>query len=188
MATAPAPQAKSAPQSKPVVKTVPKPAAVAQKPAETESIVKKLEPEKKTMPVKTILIGVAIVLAGVGSGYGLTYFTSGSAGLKSSTEIAVAGVQVGDVVGTQINGFKDSTVGVLQAGGIDGEGSHHLLREGGPDQTVYLTSSVVDLELFVDHEIEIWGETFSAQKAGWLMDVGRVKVIKLNAEKPFEVE
>jgi len=184
MATTPAqkPAAPAKPQPKKTVVPAQKPVAAP------ESIVKKLEPEKKTMPVKTILIGIAIVLAGAGSGYGLTYFTSGAAGLKSSTEISKDGVKVGDTVGSSETSFKDSADGVLQAGGVDGEGSHHLLRAGGPDQTVYLTSSVVDLDLFVDHKIEIWGETFSAQKAGWLMDVGRVKVLELNAEKPFETE
>jgi len=180
-ATAPQRPIAQAPTAQPVVKQAP-----AQK--ESQSIVKKLEPEKKTMPVKTILIALAIVLAGVGSGYGLSKVTSGSIGLKSSKEIAEAGVKVGDVVGSSETTFKDDAQGVLQLGGVVGEGSHHLLREGGPDQTVYLTSSVVDLSLFVDHKIQVWGETFSAQKAGWLMDVGKVKVLELNAPKPFEEE
>lgn len=175
-------------QEKPAVSKTSMPVKPQIQQQASESIVKKLEPEKKTMPLKTILIAIAIILAGVGSGYGLTYFTSGAAGLKSSEEISKEGVKVGDVIGTSENSFKDSAAGVLQIGGIDGEGSHHLLRDGGPDQTAYLTSSVVDLNLFVDHKVEVWGETFSAQKAGWLMDVGRVKVLELNAEKPFEEE
>ena len=74
----------------------------------------------------------------------------------------------------------------LLKGGIEGEGSHRILRPGGETQTVYLTSSVIDLSPFVDHKIKVWGETFAAQKANWLMDVGRVEVIELNAETPFE--
>ena len=74
--------------------------------------------------------------------------------------------------------FKDNATGMLDRGGIDGEGSHQLVREGGASQTVYLTSSVVDLEQFVGHKVQVWGETFAAQKAGWLMDVGRVKVLE----------
>ena len=62
------------------------------------------------------------------------------------------------------------------------------MRPGGPSQNVYLTSSVVDLNLFVDHKVQIWGESFAAHKAGWLMDVGRVKILELNAPKPFEEE
>ncbi len=76
--------------------------------------------------------------------------------------------------------FKDHAIGVLRRGGIDGEGSHHLVRPGGPSKNVYLTSSVVDLDLFEGDKVEVWGETFGAKKAGWLMDVGRVKVLELN--------
>jgi len=66
---------------------------------------------------------------------------------------------------------------VIEKNGFDGEGTHKLLREGGESQTAYLTSSVLDLDLFVGHKVEIWGETFAAQKAGWLLDVGAVKVL-----------
>jgi hypothetical protein len=32
--------------------------------------------------------------------------------------------------------------------------------------------------------VKVWGETFKGQKAGWLMDVGRVKVMEVNAQPP----
>ncbi len=73
--------------------------------------------------------------------------------------------------------FKDMAVGVLKEGGVDGEGTHHLEREGGVSQNVYLTSSVLDLQQFVGRKVQVWGETFAAQKAGWLMDVGKLKVL-----------
>jgi hypothetical protein len=138
----------------------------------------------------TILGAIIIVAAGIGSGYGLSRVTAKTtSGLKSAAEVTETGVQVGDVIGSQDEKtFRDKAEGVLVRGGIDGEGSHHLLREGGPSQNVYLTSSVVDLDQFVDHKIKVWGETFAAQHAGWLMDVGRVEVRELNAEKPFEEE
>lgn len=82
--------------------------------------------------------------------------------------------------------FKDSAEGYLEVGGIDGEGSHHLLREGGISQTVYLTSSVTDLSKFEGMKVKVWGETFKAQKAGWLMDVGRVQVLETKATPPSE--
>ena len=69
-----------------------------------------------------------------------------------------------------------TATGVLAEGGIGNEGTHHLTRDGGPSQTVYLTSSVVDLSSFVGKKVEIWGETQSSKKAGWLMDVSKVKV------------
>jgi hypothetical protein len=35
-------------------------------------------------------------------------------------------------------------------------------------------------------QVKVWGETFKGQKAGWLMDVGRVQVIDTEAEAPVE--
>lgn len=74
--------------------------------------------------------------------------------------------------------FRDSAEGTLEAGGVNGEGTHHLVRNGGPSQNVYLTSTVIDLESFIGKKVQVWGETISARKAGWLMDVGKVKVIE----------
>lgn len=70
----------------------------------------------------------------------------------------------------------DPASGTLREGGINGEGMYHLERDGGPSKNVYLTSSMVDLSLFVDKEVDIWGETFASKKAGWLMDVAKIKV------------
>lgn len=74
--------------------------------------------------------------------------------------------------------FRDSAQGVIQKGGLNGDGTHQLVREGGPSQTAYLVSSIVDLDQFVGKKVEVWGETFKAQKAAWLMDVGRVRILE----------
>lgn len=73
--------------------------------------------------------------------------------------------------------FSDTAQGVIQAGGLNGEGTHQLVRDGGPSQTVYLVSSIVDLDQFVGKKVEVRGQTVKAQKAAWLMDVGRVKIL-----------
>jgi len=100
-----------------------------------------------------------------------------------------ASVNVGDVFGsTDAESFSDSATGIIQPGGIDGEGTHHLERGLDKSQWVYLTSSVIDLDLFTTTEVELWGETFQGKKAGWLMDVGRLKVIKLNAAEINNIE
>jgi hypothetical protein len=83
--------------------------------------------------------------------------------------------------------FRDSAEGIIQPGGIAGEGSHHLERGEDESQWVYLTSSVVDLDNFVSHKVTIWGETVGAKKAGWLMDVGRLKVLETNAAEINEI-
>lgn len=153
------------------------------KPVET----KPSPPPRPSKSFRPILIAILIIAAGIGSGYFLSQKFGGvTANIKSPQEAATAGLKVGDIVGSADDkAFKDNAIGVLDTGGVDGEGSHRLYREGGDSQTVYLTSSVMDLDQFVGHKIQIWGETFNAQKAGWLMDVGRVKVLQLNAAKPF---
>lgn len=74
--------------------------------------------------------------------------------------------------------FKDKAEGILREGGIDGEGNFHLERPGGESQNVYLTSTTVDLSLYVGKKVRVWGKTFSGEKAGWLMDVGLVEILK----------
>lgn len=136
------------------------------------------------------LIGLLAIAAGIGTGYG--GFALRSQGSSLSPRVTqdiqqVAGEQigVGDVFGVDDQDtFRDNAQGYLEAGGINGEGSHRLLRPGGEDQTVYLTSSITDLDPLVGMEVKVYGETFKGQKAGWLMDVGRVEVVKLNLQKP----
>ncbi len=113
---------------------------------------------------------------------------SGLAGSNLSgiqSEIPESGVKAGDIFGSaDEKAFNTTATGVLDKGGLNGEGTHKLVRPGGMSQTVYLTSSVIDLDLLVGHQVTIWGETFKGQKAGWLMDVGRAKVETLNAPLP----
>lgn len=142
---------------------------------------------KNTMA--NILLSLVVVAAGIGSGWGLSKVVAKPAEQSPEEKAMVDSqtIKVGDIYGNkEVNGFRDSAEGVLLDGGIEGEGSHRLLRPGGKTQTVYMTSSVIDLDPFIDHKVKVWGETFAAQKANWLMDVGRVEVVELDAELPFE--
>lgn len=137
-----------------------------------------------------IIICVVAVLAGTLTGFG-SYKLKNKQGASQMTEqVAVTdpnSIKNGDVFGVQDkDAFVDSATGYIEAGGVEGEGSHKLLREGGPSQTVALTSSVVDLEKLVGSQVKIYGETFKAEKAGWFMDVGRVEVIEVNAQAPLQ--
>lgn len=152
--------------------------------------VKTKPPTGKKLPKITIFIVVAVILGGI---TGVLLANNRISNKKDSgvdKTLQAGPTSAEDVVAGETFGssdestFRDSAEGVIQKGGIDGEGSHHLLRPGGSMQTVYLTSSVVDLDLFVGHSAQVWGETFDAKQAGWLMDVGRVKVLELNAELP----
>lgn len=145
-----------------------------------------------TFTKKFVMMTVgAVVVLGALTGGGLAFMTQSSPMTATPTETDESGsvpestLQVGAVFGVpDIETFKDDTEGVLIVGGIDGEGSHTLLRPGGVSQNVYLTSSVVDLNQFANMRVRVWGETFKGQKAGWLMDVGRLEVKELSAELP----
>jgi hypothetical protein len=146
---------------------------------------------QKNLTMYLVLFVVTIV-AGVGTGYGgykLQAQSSSPVNRQSGADIQqVAGptISVGDVFGiNDTNTFGDSAQGYLEAGGLNGEGSHRLLRPGGESQTVYLTSSITDLNPLVGMEVKVYGETFKGQKAGWLMDVGRVEVVKTKGTKPI---
>jgi|SRR3989344_1978149 len=123
-----------------------------------------------------IMLGIALtILAGIGTGYALSRsqvkgVTVGESGAKR--------IETEKVVGLLDATFKDEAEGIIREGGIDGEGTHHLERDGGPSQNVYLTSSVVALDDYLDKKVKVWGETNTAQKAGWLMDVGKLELLE----------
>jgi hypothetical protein len=147
-----------------------------------------MQPLKKSnfMPIIVILA----IFLGLGTGFYLAQkhlllasdkapMVAGAQSLTSTTN-----VKVGDVFGSaDEKTFRDQAEGVLMTGGIDGEGSHHIERGANKTQWVYITSSVVDLDLLVGDRVTIWGETNQGKKAGWLMDVGKLKVQELNVAK-----
>lgn len=142
-----------------------------------EKLVRDLETGKKLLPIpKQMILGAtAIIIVGIISGYLLSSSFKG----QPATSTAPGGkVGEGKVVGsTDTKTFPDSAEGELTTGSINGEGTHKLIRPGGESQTVYLTSSVLDLNQFVGKKVKVWGQTFAAKRAGWLMDVGRVEVL-----------
>ncbi len=127
---------------------------------------------------KIALLFLGVIAAGIFTGYFLSQTSTGS--ISKGTPAAGTGAVVKNTVygSNDTTTFKDSAEGVLQAGGIDGEGQYHLVRPGGDSQNVYMTSSLVDLSQFVGRSIKVWGQTQAAMHAGWLMDVGRVEVLK----------
>ena len=132
--------------------------------------------KKLFMPI----LAVVVISLGIFSGY----LISGGKKNNSGSELDLGNIDVASItVGAEFGGkdesiYKDQAIGVIESGGIDGEGTHKLLREGGPSQTVYLTSSALNLDLMVGRKVQVWGETFNTKKAGWFMDVGRLKVLE----------
>lgn len=150
--------------------------------------------ETSTMPranssLPLLIAGVAIV-AGVLTGFG-AYRLQAKGGSLTGGAAPIAqvadekNIKNGDVFGsTNAAAFKDSAEGYLEIGGVEGEGSHKLLRAGGASQTVYLVSTVTDLDKFEGMTIKVWGETYKGQKVGWLMDVGRVQIVNTQGQSP----
>ena len=131
--------------------------------------------------VKPLIFTIVIVLIlGVGTGY----IASNFSGNNSKGPLSINDSSSGGSMGrgftagvTDTKSFPDTAEGTLQTGGIDGEGAFHLVRSGGDSQNVYMTSSAVDLSQFIGKKVKVWGATQTAQKAGWLMDVGKVEVL-----------
>lgn len=138
-------------------------------------VLEPIDPVKKEpIPMKTqssrIIVGVYVLLAllGIGTGYLLSHANvTGAPGTVKTDKVAGS---------TDTKTFKDTAIGVIQKDGADGEGTHQLIRDGGPSQTVTLMSSVVDLDQYVGKKVKVFGQTLAAQKAAWLMDVGRIEL------------
>jgi hypothetical protein len=133
-------------------------------------------PQTKTSP-KLFIIGVVVVILGLFSGYFLSKTSSKKTSNNNTTTAAM--VDTAKVVGSNdTKTFSDVATGKLEKGGIKGEGTHHLTRPGGISQTVYLVSSIVDLDQFDGKQVEVNGQTLKGRQAGWLMDVGRIKILE----------
>ncbi len=127
------------------------------------------------------LIALAVIfvaiIAGAATGYGIYQ-------VRTSGTVRIGGERVKVVNSPTEEGvvdaakFPDTATGTLEVndGKITKEGSYVLVR-GDVSQNAYLTSSVVDLDKFVGKKVQVWGQTFQGQKAGWLMDIGRIKIV-----------
>jgi hypothetical protein len=129
-----------------------------------------------------------VIIAAVLVGFSASRFFPSHTGEVSKSDSLVSNqaaqatdtsdLKVGVVYGNTSKTFADKAEGTIKSGGINGEGTHTLERAGGKTQNAALTSSVVDLDLFVGKKVEVDGETNSSNKAGWLMDVGSIKILE----------
>lgn len=141
------------------------------------TLIHNLDNKENSLVKKKFFLATVVIVLGIISGYVLA--RSFALPVKDSTTFQPAFNGKKIVVGSaDTKTFRDSTEGLLEVGGINGEGTHKLIRPGGESQTVYLTSSVLNLNDFVGKKVKVWGETFSAKKAGWFMDVGKIEVIQ----------
>jgi len=118
---------------------------------------------------------ILVVLAGVGLGW---LMSSKWKSLSGGTQISESkpGAKEAGVMNEKL--YPETAEGDLEEGGFKGEGTYHLIRPGGDSQTVYLTSTAVDMSVFVGQKVQVWGKSASARYAPWLMEIGRIKVIE----------
>lgn len=114
-----------------------------------------------------------MVLLGVFSAW-LISSRTGSPSKKGAPGVNVTSKEAGKL---DVNVEYDNATGMLEKGGINGEGNYHLVRDGGASRYIALTSSMVDLGNFAGKNVNIWGQTLSSSRpGGWLMDVAKIQV------------
>jgi len=150
---------------------------VAQKPSIMKTFPKGISKKGGNLPI--IIGSVLVVLLGVGTGWLL----SGSRASTGKHQVVVGESGGADKSGSdsevgEVTDEAHEAEGTLLEGGLDGEGTYRLEREGGSSQTICLTSTVLDLSSFVDKKVVLWGETMSSVQCPWLMDVVKIKEIE----------
>src|SRR5579859_6684108 len=146
--------------------------------ADNQVSVNPLKTSSNKMPI-IIAVGVIIILIGLGAGW-LFASKKTASGSGTKANIPTVTVSKNEAGVTDPSTIKDVTTatGTLKVGGIRGEGTYHLDRPGGSSQTVYLTSTTVDMSGFVNEKVQVWGQTLASQNAPWFMDVGKIKVVQ----------
>jgi len=127
----------------------------------------------KLIPL-SLVGGICLIAIIVGGVSGLMLVKKSPSAINSTKGAAVQTTTSAGVVDKKT--FKDSAEGIMKEGGMEGEGNFHLERPGGISQNAYLTSSTVDLSKYIGKKVKVWGQTFTGQKAGWLMDVGLIEI------------
>ena len=129
--------------------------------------------QKKT-PLVIFFVYIVLIGLGLATGYLL------SSNPKISTLTAQKGttINTSKVIGVQdASTFSDCASGKLEKGGLNGEGTHALIRDGGPSQTAYVFSSVIDLDPYVNLSVKVCGQTVKGKNVSWLMDIGRLELL-----------
>ena len=122
---------------------------------------------------------VVALLVGGAIGFGFAKYSTTKKTAENKTAGSITDTKAEKTIGlADKKTFKDQAEGTLREGGIDGEGNFHLERTGGVSQNVYLTSTTVDMSPYIGKKVRVWGQTFTAEKAGWLMDVGLVEILQ----------
>jgi hypothetical protein len=157
------------------------PAPKLSEPIKMEKPVMKEFPKNKSkkQTLKLLLSSLLVVVLGVATGWFLSGKTLANNGPSTQTPKVSQITSSPDEAGmADTSQYPDEAEGTLVEGGIEGDGTHHLDRGMGEEKYVYLTSTVIDLQSFVGKKVHVWGQTMSGKHSGWLMDVGKLQVVK----------
>ena len=147
------------------------------------------EPKKIRFNMKQLGVWLGVFVVAFGVGVGAFWVTNMGPLSKSQKSGYVTNVKdkninkkngkykTGQVIGVNDPVFKDTTEGLLEVNADPTKPGTHKLIRGDESQTVYLTSSVLDLDKFVGMKIKVWGETQTAREVGWFMDVGKIQIL-----------
>jgi hypothetical protein len=142
-------------------------------------VMKNFPGSKKSKETILMVVGsLLVVLVGVFVGWMLAGRAVGSSSgttATTQTDVKMAKDEAG--IGSESD-YDSDAEGLLVEGGIEGEGTHHLERDGGPSKYVYLNSTVIDLQSYVGKKVKVWGNTVSGAHAPWLLDVGKLSVVE----------
>lgn len=143
--------------------------------SDTEMLPKEEQVVEEPVKIKPVIyaVGIVLIILGIITGYILSRKTTTVTSSGSSVILNSGGKAFGS---TDTKTFTDSAVGVIEKDGAESEGTHKLVRDGGPSQTACLVSSVLDLDQFVGKKVKVWSKTMEAKKCAWLMDVGRLEL------------
>ncbi len=148
--------------------------------SQTQSVLRPIP--KKSLPVKIVPLVIVLVVIAAGIFSGLILSSRNKSAQISTAKTSINEESLSPEQKKSFSQtFKDEAEGTIEKNSDlakYAQGTHKLIRPGGDSQTAYLTSSVLDLDEYNGKKVKIFGETFGSSQVGWLMDVGKVEVIK----------
>ncbi len=141
------------------------------------SVVKKF-PSAAKNNLATIGLSFGVVFLGILAGWFLSGNKMTTRSLGDGDTVKTSGGDAVEAGAGDESQFPETAEGTLREGGVKGEGTHYLERPGGVSQNAYMVSTSLDLSPFVGKKVKVWGKTISGVNAGWLLDVGKIRVLE----------
>lgn len=145
-------------------------------PGGRESVVQEPADTKKVSRLGLVIL-LLVVVAGLVTGRVLSRSRASSSTGEVAKILSSDKKEVGIKDEKTFNTCASGTLEINETNGKKTEGSHKLIREGGPSQTLYMVSSVVPLDDYLGKNVEVCGQTLNSKLVPWFMDIGKLKLI-----------